>query len=901
MPCLLVYNRRSIFAGDDLQPTALITMAVRMGQVILFLTPLIIDQVSHLEKSGLEVYYDSSCGGSFSVLLTIYTILTLVYNLTSVLLEWSLYKASGIGTPIQPELRQPRVGRLMEYKVLPMAISITLLFILGCVTIGFASTTHICYSRSQKFGNTVTNSRFMIDMDTDDSLVEDFFFRSSYKVVLWIAVILLVFTQMAETILSLYGLNRLCRSPKVGGEFDYIHKLRMSTSSSSDGNLMLMDQDDPSSTNVSRAYKSAQYQHEVVEEMWDKRCRFICKCAALSSCYLFGGRNLMDSSNEQQDFKDIATVLADYFENIGLIDVVSTDIMTGVIMIQKVQRQRVINARTTVLNEKEGLVSVSTAVTKQNMSDRLTNDSCDIAEYGSSSFTSDGEILSSSDYPHARDNTHLNNSALLMTTDRTAFMMWMKSNSQSSVQYETRQHKVLRSNVEFDRSIISEGARFSRYALAIYTWVLYFYMYPVSGPWRLFYRKLKALSCNKYGTSRSTDSRCQKILLGQRKDNDTVGDNFLCIHKDSLLAIAGISDTDFIYANFKNDCNEMPYCILVDHKWRSVVLSIRGTLSLEDLFVDGSLRTESLEELGYEFGFDGTGERCHAGILACTKLLYQDLLRHGILEQLLEGNHALYPKYTLRIVGHSVGAGIATILSLMLRQRYPNLRCLAFSPPGQFTWRLGNESKEFCYSFVLDSDFVPRLTILSMEHLRNEVLDMIGRLKVSKKDVMNSVVNNNFHCCRKQEVDELDVIEAEIDRMLYPKGQIPTDSAFFSQLLAFQEIVSERKELRGEFTKLDLYPPGRIIHLVKTGQRNGCSLKLAKCVSCGMSNAGSEYTPVWAENDDFNEVVVSQTMWTDHFPNRVCTELEKLASSFNIDTSMGPNFETSDNSVNNII
>ena len=33
-------------------------------------------------------------------------------------------------------------------------------------------------------------------------------------------------------------------------------------------------------------------------------------------------------------------------------------------------------------------------------------------------------------------------------------------------------------------------------------------------------------------------------------------------------------------------------------------------------------------------------------------------------------------------VGHSLGAGAAAILAIMLRQEYPNTRCFAFSPPG---------------------------------------------------------------------------------------------------------------------------------------------------------------------------------------------------------------------------
>jgi hypothetical protein len=44
---------------------------------------------------------------------------------------------------------------------------------------------------------------------------------------------------------------------------------------------------------------------------------------------------------------------------------------------------------------------------------------------------------------------------------------------------------------------------------------------------------------------------------------------------------------------------------------------------------------------------------------------------------------------------------------------------------------------------------------------------------------------------------------------------------------------------------------------------------------------------VWANNDDFNEIIVSPTMAFDHFPNRVCLEIEKVAQSFGIDTSPG--------------
>lgn len=38
--------------------------------------------------------------------------------------------------------------------------------------------------------------------------------------------------------------------------------------------------------------------------------------------------------------------------------------------------------------------------------------------------------------------------------------------------------------------------------------------------------------------------------------------------------------------------------------------------------------------------------------------------------------------FRLVIVGHSLGAGTATILAVLLKEEYPNLQCYAYSPPG---------------------------------------------------------------------------------------------------------------------------------------------------------------------------------------------------------------------------
>ena len=145
MPSLFVFGRRTIFAGDDLQPSSLLTIFVRLCQTCFFLVPLTIDQVVYVNEYGTSVYSESSCSGKFTLFLTSYVAVNYLYFLTSVLLEWRIYQASGIGTPIQPENRQEKVGKLVEVKSLPMVIWNTCICILGLFTLGYASQAKKCY------------------------------------------------------------------------------------------------------------------------------------------------------------------------------------------------------------------------------------------------------------------------------------------------------------------------------------------------------------------------------------------------------------------------------------------------------------------------------------------------------------------------------------------------------------------------------------------------------------------------------------------------------------------------------------------------------------------------------------------------------------------------------------
>jgi sn1-specific diacylglycerol lipase len=156
--------------------------------------------------------------------------------------------------------------------------------------------------------------------------------------------------------------------------------------------------------------------------------------------------------------------------------------------------------------------------------------------------------------------------------------------------------------------LVAEGARFMPLAQAIYTWVSFLQEYPVGGVCGLGYRILRRCACCSPQDNISGDYRWQP-------------------HTVALQAIAGLDEGDIIYASFKQSITAIPYMITLDHEWKSVVVSIRGTLSMESLLADMTFRPEPLEKFGEECGFDGKDRYCHAGMLACTEWIYRDLKR----------------------------------------------------------------------------------------------------------------------------------------------------------------------------------------------------------------------------------------------------------------------------------
>lgn len=243
-------------------------------------------------------------------------------------------------------------------------------------------------------------------------------------------------------------------------------------------------------------------------------------------------------------------------------------------------------------------------------------------------------------------------------------------------------------------------------------------------------------------------------------------------------------NTALVYGSFRNDRVSTPYCILVDEDAKKVIITVRGTASLEDLVTDLQMTPVDMSEVGKTCGFDGTNKYAHKGILLRAKWIFNDLTKTKILKKLFpipnrsNQEHRGLQDYGLVVTGHSLGASCAVMLSTMLKPMYPDIRCYAYCPPGCSTSiDFAEECKDYVVSIVCGNDIIPRVAVTNFEMMRFDFFETLARIKCSKYQVMREMRST----C--QDAD----LESQLKRLLHDKDKIPKHTTFFQQLQAFRD------------------------------------------------------------------------------------------------------------------
>ncbi|GFH14469.1 lipase_3 domain-containing protein [Haematococcus lacustris] len=158
------------------------------------------------------------------------------------------------------------------------------------------------------------------------------------------------------------------------------------------------------------------------------------------------------------------------------------------------------------------------------------------------------------------------------------------------------------------------------------------------------------------------------------------------------------------------------YVVIRDESLKAIVLCIRGTQSMKDLFTSLTGATKPhhvLTEQGLILGYS------HLGMLAGARWLLRQ-----VAPQLKAALAAAGPDYCLRIVGHSMGGGTAVMLTMMLRDLGPEFaeaRCVAIACPACMTLQLAQGCVSFVTTIINGTDIVPTFSSATVDSLREDV------------------------------------------------------------------------------------------------------------------------------------------------------------------------------------
>ncbi|XP_050947922.1 uncharacterized protein LOC103497722 isoform X2 [Cucumis melo] len=148
-----------------------------------------------------------------------------------------------------------------------------------------------------------------------------------------------------------------------------------------------------------------------------------------------------------------------------------------------------------------------------------------------------------------------------------------------------------------------------------------------------------------------------------------------------------------------------PYMIYLDHDHGDVVLGVRG-LNLAKESDYAVLLDNKLGQTKFCGGY------VHNGLLKAAVWIFESECE--VLRELVEKN----PGYTLTFVGHSLGAGVVSLLTIVALQKQDRLgnierkriRCFAIAPPRCMSLNLAVRYADVINSVVLQDDFLPRTT-----------------------------------------------------------------------------------------------------------------------------------------------------------------------------------------------
>uniref|UniRef100_A0A8D9AJR1 sn-1-specific diacylglycerol lipase n=1 Tax=Cacopsylla melanoneura TaxID=428564 RepID=A0A8D9AJR1_9HEMI len=449
---------------------------------------------------------------------------------------------------------------------------------------------------------------------------------------------------------------------------------------------------------------------------------------------------------------------------------------------------------------------------------------------------------------------------------------------------------------------LHKAKHFLELSMAAYGWPFVMYRYCFSGCFKL--------------ARQATCCACVRT-----KPTIIKGDNCCLCNLAGVKYMSQLSSNDILYCSFKNHIFELPFCVMTDHSTKSIVISVRGSISMRDIFTDLCAVSDKFEGEGIP-----PDTSAHKGMLMSANYIKKTLEEYTILERAFHQ----FPEYSLVLTGHSLGAGVSVLLAFMLRPSYPDLKVFAFATPGGL---LSRDAALLTDSFVMTvgvgDDFIMRLSVESVEDCRAHMLHVLQNCRLPKYRVflngfgyvLFGVPSRHLESTWKEhrlrtppsfrhrraaspDLDEAlngpeEATTSNGGGRVSPIIEIDPHNPHAHQLLhennnltdTYVDVISRR------FAKVQLYTAGRILHITKkkiNKEEKKADRKNGRSSNSSPSGAGAPASETfemrWASCvNDFNELRIMPRMLLDHLPENVhktvCTVLEEQRTEIGYELS----------------
>ncbi|KAF1323933.1 Sn1-specific diacylglycerol lipase beta-like, partial [Globisporangium splendens] len=516
-----------------------------------------------------------------------------------------------------------------------------------------------------------------------------------------------------------------------------------------------------------------------------------------------------------------------------------------------------------------------------------------------------------------------------------AFMLGLVSKTQKQERKEERERverdaergiedpSVVHFPPEEEETRLRDLAFFGKLAIGIYGWPIYVWYSP-------FYW-FRVFGC----FSKPTDD--------QVFDHD----NVLQGNRASFVGYTGIRRESLVYLNCYNFVFQAPYSIVKDAERKELIISVRGSMSFYDFITDGLAKVEAMhpEELPDDIP-NPHATRTHYGMLRTARSLFADL-QVGSRKQLfwdfarrhcsvsggrLTQTAGQRKEWGIVVCGHSMGAGVGAILSVMLRKEFPTTKAFLYAPPMMFDPETAVWTKSFMTTAVYSDDIVPRLSLANVTRLRddmathfhevaNERLFKVRYGRTGKKKLLEEVQEQQQH----RNSIQLDVVDASnamtggttiMDSEDYvssqnssralvadngdnsPETQTPTSSRGNENENRNTTMTDDRSKRSSHVLDLDFLRtseidadqdvdvPGEIVHIqpVKPARKCGCTVFLGEQQMKYTLRDASYFRKIWVTPRAVQDHMVHHYDRTIHFLVHNCLEFpekrdDSLASS----------------------